>query len=135
MDTLKSAIPLMKQDCWFASIDLKDAFYSIPVAHEDRKYLRFLWDEKLFHFTCLPMGLTTSPRVFTKVMKPVLSYLRKIGHSIISYIDDSLLQGDNYEACVRNISDTVHIMDYLGLTIHPEKSVFLLKRTTIPHAR
>lgn len=98
MDTLKSAIHLMKQDCLFASIDLKDAFYSIPVAHEDRKYLRFFWKEKLFQFTCLPMDLTTSPCVFTKVTKPVLPYLRIIGHSIISCIDDSLLQWDTYEA-------------------------------------
>lgn len=52
MDTLKSAIHLMKQDCLFASIDLKDAFYSIPVAHEDRKYLRFFCNEKFFQFTC-----------------------------------------------------------------------------------
>lgn len=48
MDTLKSAIHLMEQDCWFPSTDFKDAFYSIPMAHEDRKYLRF-WNDKLFH--------------------------------------------------------------------------------------
>lgn len=44
------------------------------------------------------MGLTTSPCVFTKVTKPVLPYSCIIGHSIISCIDDSLLQGDTYEA-------------------------------------
>lgn len=49
MDTLNSAIHLMKQDCLFASIDLKDAFYSIPVAHEDRKYLRFFGMKNFFN--------------------------------------------------------------------------------------
>jgi hypothetical protein len=54
------------------SIDLKDAYYSIPVAAEDQKYLKFIWREKLYVFTSLPMGLTSSPRIFTKVLKPVL---------------------------------------------------------------
>lgn len=31
MDTLKSAINLVKKDCYFASIDLKDAYYSVAV--------------------------------------------------------------------------------------------------------
>lgn len=31
MDTLKSAINLMKKDCYFASIDLEDAYYSVAV--------------------------------------------------------------------------------------------------------
>ena len=36
----------------------------------------FLWDDKSFRFTCLPFGFSYVPRVFTKVMKPVVAYLR-----------------------------------------------------------
>lgn len=35
MDTLKSAIYLVKKDCYFASIDLKDAYYSVAVHPSD----------------------------------------------------------------------------------------------------
>ena len=38
MDTLESAIQLMKPGCFMSSIDLKDAYYSGPVAEEDQKY-------------------------------------------------------------------------------------------------
>ena len=31
-----------------ASIDIKDAYYSIPIKAEDRKFLRFKWDEDLY---------------------------------------------------------------------------------------
>lgn len=48
MDTLKSAINLVKKDCYFASIDLKDAYYSVAVQPSDRKYLQFFLEEELF---------------------------------------------------------------------------------------
>ena len=70
MDTLKSAIKLMRPDCFMMSIDLRDAYYSIPITPEHRKYLKFMWRRVLYHFTSLPMGLTSSLRIFTKILKP-----------------------------------------------------------------
>ena len=34
MDTLQSAIRLMKTNCYMASVDLRDAYYSIPIDDE-----------------------------------------------------------------------------------------------------
>ena len=34
MDTLQSAIRLMKQNCYMASVDLRDAYYSVPIDEE-----------------------------------------------------------------------------------------------------
>ena len=73
MDTLETGIKLMRPGCFMTSIDLKDAYCSIPVAPKCQKYLKFVWKETLYCFTCLPMGLTSSPRIFTKVLKPVFA--------------------------------------------------------------
>ena len=62
------------------------------------------------------------PRVFTKLLKVVFSQ-RKIGHKNVAYIDDSLLISSTYSECKTNIKDTVHLLDSLGFTIHPIKSV------------
>ena len=88
--TLETAITLMRPKCYMTSIDLKDAYYSIPIAEEHQKYLKFIWRHQLYAFTSLPMGLTSSPRIFTTVLKPVFSYLRsQFGHTCLGYIDDS----------------------------------------------
>lgn len=128
MDSLNTAINLMKENCYFGSIDLKDAFFSIPVANCDRKYLRFTWNGKLYQFTCLAQGLSTCPRIFTKLMKCVFSHLRKKGYCNTAYIDDSLLIGDSMYECEANIRETVELVDSLGLTIHPKKSVLIPKQ-------
>lgn len=123
METLQSAIDAMRKNCYFGSVDLSEAFYSIPIKEEDRKYFRFLHNNQKYQFTALIMGLTHSPRVFTKLLKPVFSNLRSKGHISSAYIDDSCLQGSTYSKCKQNIKDTVTLMDSLGLTVQPEKSV------------
>ena len=123
MDTLQSAIRLMKQNCYMASVDLRDAYYSLPIDKEYQKFLRFVWKGKLFQFTCLPNGLSCAPRLFTKILKPVYATLRKKGHLNVGYIDDSYLQGDTAHQCQTNVSDTCCLFTRLGFIIHPVKSV------------
>ena len=76
-----------------ASVDLKDAYYSVPVAKEDRKYLKFEWQGCYYEYTCLPDGLACAPRLFTKIFKPVYSHIRSMGHICMGHIDDSFLVG------------------------------------------
>ena len=49
------------------------------------------------------------------------------GPYLIAYADDSYLQWDSYESCLKNVNDTTIMLRPLGLAIHPEKS--LLKPT------
>ena len=105
-----------------ASLDLKDAYYSVAVQPSHRKYLRFMWNNVLYQFTCLPNGLSSCPR---KLLKPPLATLHKQGHVISSYIDDLFVLARTYELCVTNVADTFALFDSLGFTIHPDKSVFI----------
>ena len=72
----------------------------------------------------MPNGLSSAPRSFTKILKPVYSSLRSKGHVNVDYIDDSYLQGDSHEECKHNVQDTVNLFAKLGFLPHPEKSVF-----------
>jgi hypothetical protein len=126
MDTLDTAITLMRPGCFMTSIDLKDAYYSIPIALEHQKYLKFIWRDKLYCFTCLPMGLSSSPRVFTKVMKPVFATLRsQLGHTCFGYIDDSFYTEGSHAECLQATLNAVKLIINLGFKVHPDKSVTL----------
>ena len=125
MDSLQTIIKLVTPNCFMASIDMKDAYYSIPIKSEDRKYLRFKWEDQFYEFTCLPNGLSCAPRQFTKILKPPLATLHKQGHISIAHLDDLYLQGRTYEDCVKNVIDTTVLLDKLGLVVHPEKSSFI----------
>ena len=123
MDSIWNAIQLMKPGCYMASVDLKDAYYSVHVSKKHQKYLKFSWNGKLYKFTCF--GLALAPRKFTKLLKPVYSTLRLKGHISSPYIDDSILMGDNFSECAANVVDTVQLLDNLNFVPHPKKSVFI----------
>ena len=91
MDTLLSAVRLMTPNCFMASVDLKDAYYAVPIAEEHIQYHRFYWQGRLYQYTCIPNGLSSALRCFTKLLKPVYSTLRQKGHLNAGYIDDSYL--------------------------------------------
>lgn len=41
MDTLQSVISLKTPNCFMASVDLKDVYYSVPITVAHQKYLKF----------------------------------------------------------------------------------------------
>ena len=130
MDTLEAAIKLIRPSCFMTFINVKDAYYSIPIALEHQKYLKFIWRDQLYAFTSLPMGLSSSPRVFTKVMKPVFAYLRsQFSHTCLGYIDDSFYLEDSYMECELATLRAVQLIISLGFKVHPEKSVIIPTQT------
>lgn len=72
---------------FMATIDIKDAYFSVPIAPEHRKYFRFEWKGKLLQCAPFPNGLASCPCLFTKMLRPVYAGLRKIGDEIVPYIE------------------------------------------------
>ena len=124
MESLNNAINLMTQDCFFASIDLKDAYFSVNIHENSRKFFRFKFQGKLYQFKGLPQGFKDSPRIFTKLCKPILGYLRERGHSLVGYIDDFCIKADSKDECSKSVKTVGNTFDDLGFTVHPRKSVF-----------
>ena len=82
-----------------ASLDLQDAYYSLNLHPDFRKYVTFTWGGKIFQFNTVPFGLSPVPRVFTKIMKPVFALLRREGIHCFNYIDDCFMIADTKEKC------------------------------------
>ena len=84
---------------WSTSLDLTDAYFHCPISVAFRKYLRFVWDNKVFQFRGLPFGLAIAPLVFTKIFQVVSAHLHTLSiqihfyqgtqprHSFVSYPD------------------------------------------------
>ena len=125
LDTFETTLHLIKPNCFMASVDLRHAYCSVPIAEEERKFLRFRWKGKIFEYCSLPNGIACAPRYFTKLLKPVFSTLRQMGHTNSGYTDDSILIAETVEQCDNNIKDIVHVMEGVGFLIHQNKSVLV----------
>ncbi|KAI9553731.1 hypothetical protein GHT06_021667 [Daphnia sinensis] len=73
----------------FSSMDIKNAFWQVPVHPEDREKTAFVTTDGLYQFKYLPFGLCNSPATFVRIIDHALlslkwthsSYYRRfIGH-------------------------------------------------------
>ena len=129
METISSVLKLVRPNMFFASVDLKDAYYTINVDPNFRKFLKFSWNSKIYIYTVAPNGLACVPRKFTKLVKPVLAKLREQSHIITSYLDDFLLAGENYIECKNGVAATVALLQHLWFGINFKKSELIPKQT------
>ena len=54
---------LLRAGDWMTKVDLKDAYFMVPIHEEDRAFLKFSFKERIYQFKCLPFGLGgSSPR-------------------------------------------------------------------------
>ena len=60
MESIQLAKSLVQEKDFMITIDLKDAYFMIPIHYADRKFLRFEWNEDLLEFQVLPFRLTTA---------------------------------------------------------------------------
>ena len=91
---IKNALALVKRNCFFCSLDLKDAYFSVHVNESSQEYLKSFLRGQLYMFTAFPNGLVCCPRLFTKLLKPVMAHLHMLGFVSTIFIDDTLLMGD-----------------------------------------
>ena len=123
MDNLDVATEMLFPDAWMASIDLKEAYYSIPIHEADQKYLVFQWEGRYFKFTCVPFGLCSAPWIFTKTLRPIFAEFHEMGFQGFGYIDDSFIISDSYEECLEAVNYLKNLFSRLGFRVHEEKSV------------
>ena len=70
MESLKDLKNLLKKEDFVVKVDLKDAYYTVPLNQkESGKSVRFQWNGNLFEFICLMFGLGPCPRIFKKNAK------------------------------------------------------------------
>ena len=110
MENFEQTNQLISQGEFMASIELKKAYYSLRIAEEHQKCLCFRWSDNIYQFTCLPKGVSEGTWIFTKLMKPVFSTLRKMGHTITSYHDDTLMCSSSQSGCYTCLNDTIHLL-------------------------
>ncbi|XP_050512905.1 uncharacterized protein LOC126888594 [Diabrotica virgifera virgifera] len=117
----KTVSSLIIPNCYMATVDLKDAYLLVPIREGHRKYLRFFFEGSLYQYNSLPFGLSSAPFVFTKIMRPVVSFLRERGYTSVIYLDDIWLLGNSFDECLENVQTTVGLLEFLGFVINYKK--------------
>ena len=122
MDSLHSIMSLISPGDWLVSLDLSDAYNTVSMHPSSMPFLAFLLCQVYYQFTCLPQGLSSSPRVFTMLMRVVLKFLRSLSVKIAAWIDDFIIAAGSASLVSSHASLTINTFKELGFLPNIGKS-------------
>ena len=122
METGQSIRRAMQKGMWVYSIDLKDAYFHIPIHPRSRKYLRITHQGQVYQFKALPFGVSSAPWLFTKIFSQLAVMLRSRKISIHLYLDDWLLKSLYKNQLLNQRSFTIRLIQTIGCLINWGKS-------------
>lgn len=128
LENLDTALQMVQKEAFMSTIDLQDAYFSVKIHTEDRKFLKFRWNSKLWRFRAVPMGLACAPYIFTKILVPLFTNLRESGKFCFCYLDDVFITDNSEEQCRETTKLIVLKLKKLGFKIHEDKSQFTPKK-------
>ena len=108
----------------FSGIDLKAAFWQLPLREQDRDKTAFtVPGTGTFRWTVACMGLAGCPATFSKMMETILSDPLTIGR-VINYIDDTLVFSKDFQTHLTDLRNVFSVMAKWNLRINLEKCQF-----------
>ena len=121
----------IQENDWFTTIDLKDAYFHIPIAPHHRHFLRFAFEGQAYQFCVLPFGIALAPRVFTRCVAAALGPLQAQGIRVLPYLDDWLICSQSEaQARIDTAAVVAHVSE-LGLRVNHQKSSLIPSQKTV----
>ena len=123
MEGIRVVKSLIQKGDWMVKLDLKDPFLSVPIHSTHRRYLRFQWEEQAWEFQTLPFSLSSAPCVFTKLLKPAVATMHRLGMRLVLYLDDMLILAQTIQMTRECLATALELLLSLGFVINLKKSV------------
>ncbi|XP_055646988.1 uncharacterized protein LOC129782739, partial [Falco peregrinus] len=123
---------------WFTVLDLKDAFFCLPLHEASQRIFAFEWEnprsgqKTQLTWTVLPQGFKNSPTIFGNQLAKDLELWEPPSEEgkVLQYVDDLLIATRTEESC---IIWTVSLLNFLGLQgyrVSKKKAQVVLQQVT-----
>ena len=106
---------------FISTVDLKNAFWKVPLSESSRKYTAFEAGHKLWEFCVAPMGAKNSSKTFQRLMDMVLEGAEEFA---AAHIDDIIIFSESWEDHVVHLKEVCERLRKSGLTAKLAKCQF-----------
>lgn len=112
----------------FSVLDLKDAFFAIPLDPDSYHLFAFTWedpDEQVssqLAWTVLPQGFRDSPHLFGQALARDLQQCSLEPSTLLQYVDDLLLCSPSLDISRRQTADLLNFLGDKGYRVSPAKA-------------
>lgn len=108
---------------YYASLDMKDAYYQVELDEDSRDLTTFSDGVSLYRFKRLPFGLSCSPAIFSRVIGNILAPLVKKGW-VKNYLDDIVVWAPSFDELVERLEELFRLFADKGVKLNVKKCQF-----------
>ncbi|KAH7821221.1 uncharacterized protein MONOS_12680 [Monocercomonoides exilis] len=77
MDSQETVVEFLEENDWMTTLDISSAYQHVKVDEQFSPYLCFSFQSQCYAYVGMPFGTRDAPRIFTKIMRRVASYIRE----------------------------------------------------------
>lgn len=123
---IDSLLSRLHETKFISSLDLKDAFWQVPLAKESRDKTAFsVPGRPLYQYKVMPFGLCNASQRLCRLMHKVIPY--ELHDQVFTYLDDLLIISSNFKDHIELLKKVAQRLREANLTINVEKSKFVLR--------
>lgn len=126
MPRVNDILDSLRDAKYLSSIDLKSAYYQIPLDEESKEKTAFVIPGRgLFQFTRMPQGLNTSAATWQRFIDRVIG--PELSSNVFVYIDDIVIVSKDFDQHMKILVQVFDKLMEAGLTINFKKCHFCLR--------
>ena len=122
VETITNLRTMLSKDDWIVTIDISDAYLTVPLDEELKDYVAFHYQDLTYRFLCTPFSLNDATRAFTKAIKHPAANVISLGFKVLVYLDDWILAAPTRLLCLKQSQFLVNVLQKLGFRVNFEKS-------------
>lgn len=126
--SLNDATDFITPNCYFAKVDLSNAYRSVKIHESNFKATGLKWrfsgDKQDTYMVDqrLPFGASQSPGIFNRITQSVRVMMAHKGYkTIVVYLDDFLIISQSYDECLLALSELMRLLRELGFQLNYNK--------------
>jgi hypothetical protein len=119
LPTITENLASLSDNEYFSSLDMKEAFWNVPLTPESKELTAFRTPDGLFAYRRMPMGLKTASAVFCRFIDSVNGDLK--WNHVLAYIDDLLIATPTFEKHVEVLDQLLGKLNASKLTLGAKK--------------
>ena len=110
---------------FFASIDLSDAYYCVPIKEEHRDKSAMISPLGLLKFNRMSFGLKNAPAMWNQVTQMIENKMMEknpeIGNALLMYFDDAVLSATTFDDLCVKLQAFLEVIAEIGCKVQPRK--------------
>ena len=110
---------------YMAKTDIAEAFRLIPLNPSQYHLTGFTWDKHYYYDKCLPMGASSSCKIFERFSDALKYILQSKFHlkGVTKVLDDFLFVAKTQEQCQTSLNCFINLCRFLSVPLAPHKTV------------